>query len=199
MDDYGNVRRKYSIHWAVEATVTCQMLIIIRRRLEIKPKNSVDSSVWFSQMYFRKGNHRCVSDTSSFITWKKWVDLFSVALEAELFGRYKEADCSLRWERTLFTTEIAALQRNGLLFPGIVLTVVLKCRVFYWGMVGQQIRGWLPLKKLICYSSQEERTHHATQAHTGKRQVRSGGRRNKGKARCEPLLWFPCSRQGKHT
>ena len=63
---------------------------------------------------------------------KKGSRLFSVALEAEVFGRFgKPAAVPAGRELSYqVTTEVAALQRNGLLVPGIVVTFVLKMEVF---------------------------------------------------------------------
>lgn len=108
--DTGNVGRMYSTHWAVEAGMTCEMLIIWRSWLEIKPKKkSVDSCVWFSQMYFRKESHRCVSDIWWFITWKKMGRLILCCPGVRIIRRYREADFSLRWKRTFLLSSLLKL------------------------------------------------------------------------------------------
>lgn len=52
-------------------------------------------------MYFRKDNHRCISDIWLFIAWKKKMSGFIFCCPGgRIIGWYKEADFGLRWEGT---------------------------------------------------------------------------------------------------
>lgn len=89
---------------------------------------------------------------------------------------------------TQFTTEIAALQRNELLVPGIVLTVVFKMQILFLFRYGEQ-EATAVEKDSVTVSKRRGHTlpHRDSQVSIRVGQEAEGARGRHGR---EPLLWF---------